>query len=111
MGSENFELFEAQKRPRKLDCDEVSLGQSYILISEALVRKLSGVRKVVLLYNRHAQEIGIRAATQGENAYKLSGRAVTARSFYQHFGIAQRGRFQARVLNGMLVIPLKPANP
>lgn len=103
----SFEVFEAQKRPKRLGAAEASVGQSNILISEELAQQFGNIRKVVLLYNRQAQEIGLREAGPDESGYKMSCRSVSSSSFYKHFGITARGRFPARVnAFGMLIISL-----
>ncbi len=105
-----FVVYEPQKRPKKLAADEVSLSKTNILLSEELAKQLADgckLVKVVLLYSREARQIGIRKAGHLENAYRLSGRSVPSRSFYEHFNITERGRFRAALdMDGVLVIPL-----
>lgn len=108
--SSSFQVFEARQRPKQLAADEVSLGQTNILISRELAQQFTGGSrsiKVVLLYNRQPREIGIRLAAPQESAFKLSARNLSARSFYEHFDITERGRFRAAInQDGILVIPL-----
>ena len=103
----DFEVFEAQTKPKRLADDEVSLTKTNILIAEPLVEALGQCRRVVLLYNRKEKEIGIRPAEPEESGYKLSCRAVSSTSFYRHFQIRERGRFKARLNRfGVIIVSL-----
>jgi hypothetical protein len=106
-----FEVFEARKKAKHLDGDQVSLSKSNILLSEELSKQLAGTSHVVLLYNRHAHVIGIRPAGPEENGYKISYRSISSRSFCQHFRIEERGRFKVRIdASGMLIVALRNAD-
>lgn len=108
--SDGFQVYEAQTRPRRLAPDEVSLTKTNIVISEELAQKFGHHTQVVLLYNKEAEEIGIRPIMRGEQGYKVSYRSISSRSFYQFFDIKARGRFKGRVNRmGMLVVSLKKA--
>ncbi len=107
-----FETYQGRVRPRRLLDHEVSLTKTNILLSAALAPSFAGIERVVLLFNRGAQEIGIRPAQANENGYKLSQRSISATSFFRHFKIEPRGRFPAHINRfGMLIIALraKPA--
>lgn len=102
-----FQVFQAQKQAKRLCDDEVSLTKTNILLSEKLAEQLAPAKRVVLLFNRQDHEIGIRPATSKEEGYKISFRSISSRSFYQHFGIEERGRFKAKIdAFGMLVVAL-----
>ena len=106
MGSDGFVVFEAEKRPRKLKPDEVSLTKSNIVMSEALHAELGASKRVLLLFNEHTRTIGIRPTGDEASGYRLSYRSLSARSFYLHFGIYERGRFRGKVEKGVLTISL-----
>jgi hypothetical protein len=102
-----FEVFQAKKKARQLADGEVSLTKSNILLSEKLAERFGKARWVVLLYNRQTHELGIRPASPEESGYKISGRAISSRSFFQHFGIKDRGRYKVGIAaTGMLVVAL-----
>ncbi len=107
--SATFEVFQAQIRPKRLEANQASLTKTNILISESLAKKFGDVDRVLLLFNRETQEIGIRpAGRQHVGSYKLSYRSISSRSFYQHFKIEARGRFPATINPlGMIVISLR----
>lgn len=103
---DTWEAFTPRSRPRMLEKDQISLTKSNILLSQELAEEFDA-RWVVLLFKPVERELGLRPAAEGERAYKLSGRAVSWRSFREHFDITERGRYTARVENGMLVCSLK----
>lgn len=108
----DFEIFEAQTKPKRLADNQVSLTKTNLLISEALAESFGESRRVVLLYNRKTQEIGIRPAEADESGYKLSCRSVSSSSFYRFFGIKARGRFPARLNRfGAIIVSLAPDVP
>ena len=101
-----FELHQARVRKRKLEPDQVSLSKTNIVISEELGEQLKGVTQVVFLYDPDEHVIGIREARGNERGFKISFRSISARSFYLHFGITERGRFRARFEGKVLQIAL-----
>ena len=109
---EDFQVFEAQARPRRLRADEVSLTKTNIVISEALAKKLGESKRVLLMYNENREEIGLRPIDSDEQGYKLSYRSISSRAFYQCFNITARGRFKAHVNRlGMLIVRLREPSP
>ena len=103
-----FKRFQARTRPKRLRPDEVSLTKANLVISEELAdAHLAGVTHVLLLFNPQQRIIGIRPVEPGEKGYKMSYRSVSSRSFCQHFGIHERGRFRTRFHLGMLRVHLR----
>lgn len=106
MSTDGFEVYEAQTRPRRLQADEVSLTKTNLVISEELAAHLPGVTHVILLFHPEQRIIGVRPVRRGEQGYKMSYRSISARSFYQHFEIRERGRFRGAFERGMIVVDL-----
>lgn len=109
MGSDDgWCVFDARSSSKRLKPGEVSLTKTNIVLSEALDQQLRA-EWVQLEFRAEPRTIRLRCARESEGCYKVSRRSISARTFYKHFAIEERGRFQAQYRDGLLVIRLQPS--
>ncbi len=102
-----FQPYKRSGRPTA-DPDTVLLGHSLISIGPSLFEALGEPERVQLLFDPDKRIVGLQTASEEVTGLKVrDNRAVTARGFYDAFGIEERGRFTGVVKDGTLHVHLK----